>query len=637
MTLPTFSLVRYWIVISFILVARLVQAQDFSLSISHASGIYQEDIEVAVSGTFEKVYYSLDGSNPKNGSRYKKPIKINKNTVLRLIPFHNGVRVDSVFFRSYIFNFETKLPIVSIALEDSSLWSAKSGIYVKGNNARYDDSTEHWVHCNFQEKWEKEMQVEYIDTSGKSLFNQIAGIRIFGETTRRQPEKSMKIVARSEYGVNRFSGSVFPLKPHLDEHKQFVLRVSGNDYRGTRFKDCLNAYLVRDLGLDYMAYQPVQLFINGNYWGLYNLREKVNKHYLCYNRNADMDSSSIIMGRWVRQHGTAKDYMRMYRYFEKLDTIDNKAYRKAKEMLDIRNYINFRTSQIFLNNSDSRGNIRYWNTKDGDGKFRMIFYDTDHSYGSYDRKYLQGCLSTFKTNWYNPKWSTMYLTKLMQHPEFKADFINQFAHLLNTKFHPDTINAAVDIFVDLYKNELPRDRSVLPKQFKNSAMTEEKWLKKVSTIRKYAHVRSKHLYKEINRLLTGKGTYVLKVEGDSGQVIINGNQPVQLPYKGVYFKGVKLPVKMYTNKNWEFDSWSDSSLDSVRLIIGKSDTIVLIPKMNYIPTVVPLKDSINEANAALIKLGQSESSEKINYLLYLGYLLILIGSVLVVAYLLKKR
>ena len=57
-------------------------------------------------------------------------------------------------------------------------------------------------------------------------------------------------------------------------------------------------------------------------------------------------------------------------------------------MLDIRNYINYRVFQIYLNNTDSRGNIRYWNSKDLDGKFRMILYDTDLSFGNASRKYL---------------------------------------------------------------------------------------------------------------------------------------------------------------------------------------------------------------------------------------------------------
>lgn len=629
-----FRLVRYLLSIVFVFLSVVLIGQDFSLSFSHGSGVYEEGFDVSIEGTFDKLYYTLDGSNPKNGKRYKKPITVDENTVLRVVPYHNGVRLDTFFLRTYLFDFSTKLPIISVAIEDSAFWSSSYGIYAKGNNAYYNDSTQHWENCNFQQKWEREMHVEYIDTNAQNLFNQVAGIRIFGETTRRYPEKSMKIVARGEYGVNRFYGSVFPLKPHLDEHKQFVLRTSGNDYRGTRFKDCLNAYLVKDIGLDYMAFQPVQLFINGQYWGLYNLREKVNKHYLCYNRNADFDSSSIIMGRWVRQHGSARDYMRMYRFFEHLDTMDNRAYEKASSMLDTRNYINYRVTQIFLNNSDSRGNIRYWNSKDLDGKFRMILYDTDHSHGQYNRNYLEASLSESKTHWFNPKWSTMYLTRLMQHPDFKTDFVNQFAHLLNTNLHPDTINKAVDYFVELYKDELPRDPAKLPRNFRNSALEEEEWLENVASIRKFARLRNQHIIKEIKRLLAPRGTYILKIEGDSGKVIINNNNAVTLPYTGRYFKGFDLPVRMKTDNNWEFVSWSDGVTDSVRIVSGTTDTVVLSAAMNFISDPVEeVEKPVEDEEVAEIQRAEKSG---IDPLIYLAYGLIGLGLVLLILHFVRR-
>ena len=96
-----------------------------------------------------------------------------------------------------------------------------------------------------------------------------------------------------------FSHEIFPQK-NISAYKQLVIRTSGNDYKGSRFKDVLNAYLARNMGLDYMAYQPIQMFVNGQYWGLYNLREKVNEHYLYENHGAHKDSSSIVMGRWVQ-------------------------------------------------------------------------------------------------------------------------------------------------------------------------------------------------------------------------------------------------------------------------------------------------------------------------------------------------
>lgn len=626
------------ILIFYFVFGAIAQNQKFELAFSHPSGVYQNEIEVEITGTFDKLYYSTDGSRPRHGKRYKSSIKIGKNTVLRVVPYYEGKRLDTTFLRSYIFNFKTKLPIVSIAIPDSSMWSSGRGIYARGKEAIYIDSTKRWKNCNYQKKWEREMHVEYIDTAGVVVFNQRAGIRIFGETTRRLPEKSMKIVARKEYGKDRFNGQIFSQKPHIEEHKQFVLRTSGNDYRGTRFKDCLNAYLIRNLDIDYMAYQPVQLFINGQYWGLYNLREKINKHYLCYNHNADFDSSSIIMGRWVRQHGSATDYMRMYRFFENLDTMDNRAYEKVKSMLDIRNYINYRAVQIFLNNSDSRGNIRYWNSRDLDGKFRMIFYDSDHSHGKYTRKFLEACLSDKRTHWYNPRWSTMYLVKLMEHPKFKEEFVGQLAHLLNSTLHYDTINYAVDRFVKLYENELPRDRELLPRYFRNSAISESNWLKKVDGIRKFAKLRSVHLRAEIDRLLTGEGTYVLKIKGDTGSVVINGNFPIQLPFQGIYFKGVKLEVQAVGNDRLDFTGWLDGEKDSIRILSGGSDTITLEPKFKpvEIPVEAPQSVSHIDEDARLgvsPKIDTKRSGEKNDgLLLYLSYVLITSGFVLIVAY-----
>ena len=635
-----------WAILIIILVQN-VCAQQFSLGTSHSSGLYTDEIVVSIDGTFDKVYYTLNGDHPKNGKRYKDSLKINQNTVLRIQPYHNGSRLDTTFLRSYIFNFETNLPIVSIAVPDSSFWSSEYGIYCKGKKAYYDDSSGHWENCNYLKKWEREMHVEYMDTTGKILFNQGAGIRIFGETTRRLSEKSMKIVARGEYGKNRFEGAVFPSKPNITEHKQFVLRTSGNDYRGARFKDCLNAYLIRDLDIDYMAYQPIQLFINGQYWGLYNLREKVNKHYLCYNHNASFDSSSIIMGRWVRQHGSARDYMRMYRFFEDLDTMNDQAYRKVRSMLDIRNYINYRIVQIFLNNSDSRGNIRYWNSKDADGKFRMILYDTDHSHGKYNRKFLEACLSNSRTNWYNPRWSTMYLTKLMEHSQFRADFINQFAHLLNTTLQYDTINRAVDRFVNIYENELPRDRNMLPRYFKNSAVSKENWLKKVDEIRKFAKLRTKHIRGEINRLLTGAGTYELNVEGDSGMVIINDNNPVALPFSGIYFKGVKLSLRIFQDANWKFSSWSDGDTNSTRFVTGDLGDTSISPIIHFIPTKISANDDFNFKDSSHLKVAFSEMNETaientskmpLKYLWeWFAYALITSGFLMILLYYMRRR
>lgn len=602
-----------------LLLSTVLFGQD--VSISHASGKYDTSFVVSIQGDFEKAYYSTDGSAPSK--RYSKPIKIKKSTFLKVKSVFKVDSLNRIDSRSYILNFETELPVLSIGVDEEYFWNSETGIYALGDKA-YKDSTGHWHNANYQKKWERPIHIIYLDTNNQEGFNQKCGIKIFGESTRRQPDKSMKIIARSEYGESRFRYKIFPQKD-ISEFKQLVIRTSGNDYRGTRFKDVLNAYLARNLELDYMAFQPVQLFVNGQYWGLYNLREKINEHYLYDNHGASKDSSSIIMGRWVRQHGSPSDYMKMYDWFMKLDTMDNKAYEKAQTMLDIRNYINYRVFQIYLANTDSRGNIRYWNAKDMDGKFRMILYDTDLSFGTARRKYLEKCISPTRTDWFNPEWSTFYLRKLMQNEEFKNEFVNQFAHIMNTAMHRDTIIAAVDRMESIYKNELPRDGSKLATHLKRVPIPEEQWLDKVDQFRMFAKLRLKHLRPEIVRLLAPKGMYTLKVLGDTGAVSINQNYAIDLPFEGIYYKNIPLPIKAVESENLKFVQWSDGDTSRIKMIQNLEDTIAIQPIYEVIEEVVEEKVVIEQKAEV-----EEESNEGI--LLLVGYGLLGLGVILLLLY-----
>jgi hypothetical protein len=592
------------------------------VEVSHSSGKYDESISVEVEGGFTKAYYSIDGSNPSK--LFSKPIEISKSTFLKIKPVFEGDSIDTLISRTYILNFETNLPILSIGVDKGCFWDEEKGIYVLGTHA-YKDTTGHWHNANYQKRWEKPIHIIYLDTNNEEGFNQKCGIKIFGESTRRQPDKSMKIIARKDYGKKRFYYKIFPQK-EISEFKQLVIRTSGNDYKSTRFKDVLNAYLVRNLGFDYMAFQPVQLFLNGQYWGLYNLREKVNEHYLFDNHGANKDSSSIIMGKWVRQHGNSSDYMKMYNWFMRLRKMDSSAYEKAETLLDIRNYINYRVFQIYLNNRDSRGNIRYWNSKDLDGKFRMILYDTDLSFGIPSRKYLGKCLSPTQTDWFNPEWSTFYLRKLMQSDEFKNDFINQMAHLMNTAIHRDTIIAAVDKLEGIYKDELPRNGKLLAPHLQGVPLSEKVWLHKVDHFRVYANLRHKHLRSEVVKLLAPKGMYTLKIAGDTGSIVINGNYPIKLPFEGIYYKDIPLPIRAVESEEWQFIKWSDGDTSHVKLIHNLEDTLLIQPLYEKIESEIVIESIVKHVEE---KPAKNESNE---LMLLVGCSFLGIGVLLVLVY-----
>ncbi len=622
---------RLLLVVITVLLGLLVHGQK--VEFSHESGKFDSSFVLKVTGDFTKLYYTTDGTKPtRESKKYKGELEIDESTILCVHPIFEEFDVDTVIARTYIIDFETRLPILSIAMDPEDLWNDSTGIYVKGKNAVWDDSTKHWTKANYQQRWEREVHVIYLDTNGKG-FNQACGIKLHGESTRRQPDKSMKIIARKKYGKKRFKHKIYP-QNKFKKYKHLVIRTSGNDYRGSRFKDALNAHLVRNMGLDYMGSQPIQLFVNGEYWGLYNLREKINEHYFKSHYKIDKDSVNVIMGRWVRQQGSAKDYMKMYRWFENLDTMDNAAWEKAQTMLDTRNYINFRVFQIYLNNSDSRGNIRYWNSPQLDGKFRMIVYDTDLSMGNASRKYLEKCLSAERTDWFNPEWSTMYLRKLMQHPEFKNDFVNQFAHYLNTALHRDTVIATIDEFENLYKDELPRPGDKIAPHLKKVPVSMNTWLNNVDKLRSFARIRPGKVWGELERLLAPEGTYQLKVIGDTGMVSINGNYGIPTPYEGKYFKGVPLPVEAVGKENWYFTNWSDGDTNAIKILNVDQDT-TLYPMFEYRePVVEEVVEPVEEVVEPETKVEESKPE---GVLLYIGYALLGLGLILLIVFFIGKK
>ncbi len=593
------------------------------VTISHPSGHYEHPFTLKFSSPGCTPQFILRGQNLTNKGEWKDSMKIRQTCAIS-IHCKSEVR-DTIFYRTFVFNRPSKLPLVCLNIEPSDLWNYSKGIYTKGKYGQNDTTVGRYL-GNYNKDWERTTFVEFIDTNGKG-FAQTCGIKIFGETTRRYSEKSMKLIARKKYGKKRFVYKIFG-DSEIRKHKQLVLRTSGNDYKKTRFKDVLNAYLIKNLSIDYMNFRQVQLYVNGEWWGLYNLREKINEHYLKSHHGAHKDSTSIVKGRWIEQHGDRKDYMKMYRYFENCTSMDSLAYAKICSQLDIRNYINYRITQIFINNSDSRGNIRYWKAKNLDNRFRMILYDTDASFGSYRRNFLKKSLSKEETDWYNPEWSTMFLRKLITNQSFKNDFVNQASHLLNTVFHKDTIIQAVDHMQRIYIDELPRNSRQLAKHTRYGVNTEKKWLEHVDELRQFAKLRPKHFRSEVNRLLAKKGSFHLNLQG-KGMVSINSNYMQRLPFHGTYFKGVPISIEFIPDSGRIFSEWNQHAANNKFVMICEQDTLSL-SAITKPAEKAKKSSSISSADySASARSSEHVSSFRSSFLPRIGFVLILVGIILI--------
>ena len=145
--------------------------------------------------------------------------------------------------------------------------------------------------ANFWEDWERPIHFEIVDPN-RGGYAADAGVKVFGGWSRAFPQKSLSFFSRSYLGPSSFEYSFFP-NSDINDYEAFVLRNSGNDWESTVLRDGFTTSLTENLNIDHQQYRPAVLYINGDFWGIQNLREKINEHFIASNHNIDAQLSLI--------------------------------------------------------------------------------------------------------------------------------------------------------------------------------------------------------------------------------------------------------------------------------------------------------------------------------------------------------
>jgi hypothetical protein len=103
----------------------------------------------------------------------------------------------------------------------------------------------------------------------------------------------VRVYARDEYGKNRINYRIFP-DLNIERFKTLILRSPDADFSATIFKDELVQTIIKDMNIDLQATRPSVVFINGEYWGIHNIRERQDKHYLANHYGVDPDNLDIL-------------------------------------------------------------------------------------------------------------------------------------------------------------------------------------------------------------------------------------------------------------------------------------------------------------------------------------------------------
>jgi hypothetical protein len=342
------------------------------------------------------------------------------------------------------------LPVVNLTANHADLFSDSIGIYVEGIGTASDWQGER---ANFFDKRRIEGNFTY-EIDGEVVINQPIFLRISGGGSRKNAQKSFNLYADKSLGVSHFE---FPFFTDLkDSHFNTLrLRNSGQDWNRTHMRDALMHSLVKDLDVYVQAYQPVIVYLNNQYWGIYNLREKFNKNYIRRHQHLSNEVKFDIMERHHQvDEGSADDYLSLIDYLNTHDLKEKKNLDYAISQIDTSNFIDYYCSQIYFANTDWPGNnIKYWKAKLPESKWNWFMHDTDLGFalapifshpGGVDHNTLVFNLNDQKGDFKNQPWSTLLFRKLTENEEFRMIFEQRLRQLLKNEFSPNRVLTIID-------------------------------------------------------------------------------------------------------------------------------------------------------------------------------------------------
>lgn len=499
-------------------------------SFSTLPGVYDAGVSVALSANEgETIYYTTDCTTPTAGShRYDGPISLDHNTVIRAVAVRDGYLTGSVNSGTYLFTGDDvnhALPIVTLVTDPDNLWDTKTGIYAFGENydpdLPYGDSL---LTANFyqgrgiqgeevQTAWERPASFAVFgDDTKTQAFSQNVSIRIAGAYGRGRAQKGFNVIARAEYGSSAMAYSFFDNRP-FTEYKSLVLRPGAQDQNRGKIRDELSAGLLEGTDVDmlYQAYKPYVLYLNGEYWGVYFLKEKRSRFFVAQHEGTqDSDNLDLLKASSQVSHGSNKEWLELMNYVKSHDLSSAENYRYVEERMDVNSFMDYMICELYVGNSDY-ANIQYY--KLPGGKWKWVYYD-------------------FCWGWSNVNHQTVTLRRgsapaasdlfnaMLKNAGWRDAFCRRFAEIMKTVYAPERVNALVDELYAAVEPEIKREREKFNgPTFMGTAQKDEvrgsydSFQSNITYIRKFAEERPAVIKAQLKSELGLSDAYMQEVFG----------------------------------------------------------------------------------------------------------------------------
>jgi hypothetical protein len=515
------------------------------------SGFYNSPIQVTLfsDSADVEIFFSLDGSVPDiNSMHYTEPLLLVQTTVIRLITIRPGFKPSLTQTHNFFLDSDYNLPTMALAVDPSD-FPIGSGEY--------------------------NVHVAYFAQDGIIGFTCDAGIEKHGSDS---PQNPYKISFKPEYGTTYVN---YPIFENRENHiyNRLVLRNASNDRypqgnndNRTHLRDGIIHTIYEKIrpNAGFSAFKSIHVYINGKYWGIYNLREKQDKRYIeelfgyedidLLERRFDyVNNKRAIEGDWIT-------YDSLEYFVENSDMTLEANFQYLKEKIFYEEFIDYWILEVFAGNYDwLSNNMKFWRPRSGEDKWRWLLWDVDHALGM---EHNSGGV-----NWGDPatnylSWSTgleerawgggnnRIIRAILRNDNGRIDFINRFADLLNTKLSYTELLVVIDSLANILSPDMQYQADRW-----NGDLAD--WYSGVENIRDYALERQEHIKNHIKYKFELDSTFLVSLDiqpYNSGSIQINSIAIRSFPWTGKYFSNVPITISFTPDIGYEFDRWAETNI-----------------------------------------------------------------------------
>ncbi len=499
------------------------------------------------------IRFTRDGSIPNEDSPlYIAPIQLDTSTTIRAVTFSNNSYPSTPVTRTFFCNTNHTLPILAVTSEPENFWDWENGIFQLGPNG--DPVYPHFG-ANFWRDVEIPLHMEYFKNQNLEIEFAV-GTKIHGgKAARSKPMKPLRLMTDKNYESAGMNYPFFENK-NVDYFRRLIVRNASGDFNYTHFRDAyLHRYFLNEkLDLDLLAHQPIVVYVNGIYWGVMNLREKIDQYYLEGNYGMDKDSIDLLEEDLVTIEGSKDEYLANYNFIVNNDLSIAANFEIAESYFDLSNLTDYFVVQTYVNNTDfPNNNIKFWQPKKEGGKWRYILFDMDVGMGRYG--WTKAHFDNFNWRLENPDSNKFIdiVVSFFENENYRDYFVNRYADLMNTIFTVENFSKETENTIAEIDEEMKRHFGKWT--WPGHDVWHEERIPELFTFIEERPDNQREFVRQYFELENAVELQINTFPAGAGVIKVNTITPEILPWKGHYYNGVPVTLTIIHNNGITFKNW----------------------------------------------------------------------------------